>query len=130
MNTATTATMQSARSSSNSTATTTSRVLLGRRGMMTSGGDFNAINNSRRALLHNSTSQHKRKTLTLRAASATASGSKGEVSLLDYGAGNVRSVRNAMQKLGYTVKDIKSPEDILAAKKLVFPGVGAYGSAM
>ena len=35
-----------------------------------------------------------------------------------------------MQKLGYTVKDIKSPEDILAAKKLVFPGVGAYGSAM
>ena len=52
------------------------------------------------------------------------------MSLLDYGAGNVRSVRNAMQKLGYTVKDIKSPEDILAAKKLVFPGVSAYGSAM
>ena len=72
--------------------------------------------------------QQRNAPLTLRASSGE--GSKGEVSLLDYGAGNVRSVRNAMQKLGYTVKDIKSPEDILAAKKLVFPGVGAYGSAM
>ena len=97
--------------------------------MMTRSDDFN----SRRILFHSSnnnrsSSRNKRKSLTLRANAASAS--KGEVSLLDYGAGNVRSVRNAMQKLGYTVKDIKSPEDILAAKKLVFPGVGAYGSAM
>ena len=119
----------SSRSSSNGTATTTSRVMLGRRGMMTTSDDFN----SRRILFHSSnnnksSSRNKRKALTLRANAASAS--KGEVSLLDYGAGNVRSVRNAMQKLWYTVKDIKSPEDILEAKKLVFPGVGAYGSAM
>jgi hypothetical protein len=29
-----------------------------------------------------------------------------EVTLLDYGAGNVRSVRNAITKLGYTIKDV------------------------
>jgi glutamine amidotransferase/cyclase len=29
-----------------------------------------------------------------------------EVTLLDYGAGNVRSVRNAIKKLGYTIKDV------------------------
>lgn len=34
-----------------------------------------------------------------------ASGAK-EVTLLDYGAGNIRSVRNAIKKLGYTIKDV------------------------
>jgi glutamine amidotransferase/cyclase len=52
------------------------------------------------------------------------------VSLLDYGAGNVRSVRNAIRKVGFEVVDISSAEDILAARVLVFPGVGAFGSAM
>lgn len=32
-----------------------------------------------------------------------------EVTLLDYGAGNVRSVRNAITKLGYTIKDVSRP---------------------
>lgn len=36
---------------------------------------------------------------------AGAAGTK-EVTLLDYGAGNVRSVRNAIKKLGYTIKDV------------------------
>jgi len=52
------------------------------------------------------------------------------ITLLDYGAGNVRSVRNAIRKLGYSVKDVSSPEDILQAEKLIFPGVGSFGSAM
>lgn len=52
------------------------------------------------------------------------------VTLLDYGAGNVRSVRNAIKKLGYSVKDVEKPEDILKADKLIFPGVGSFGSAM
>ena len=56
--------------------------------------------------------------------------SKGEVTLLDYGAGNVRSVRNAIQKLGFTVRDVTKPEEIAGAERLIFPGVGAYGSAM
>jgi len=52
------------------------------------------------------------------------------VTLLDYGAGNVRSVRNAIRALGFEVRDVKLPEDILSAEKLVFPGVGAFGSAI
>jgi len=52
------------------------------------------------------------------------------ITLLDYGAGNVRSVRNAIRRLGYTVTDVTSPEDILKAEKLVFPGVGSFGTAM
>lgn len=50
------------------------------------------------------------------------------ITLLDYGAGNVRSVINAIESLGETVKIVKRAEDILAAEKLVFPGVGAFGS--
>jgi len=52
------------------------------------------------------------------------------ITLLDYGAGNVRSVINALQRLGETVKLVSSGDDILAAEKLVFPGVGAFGSMM
>ncbi len=52
------------------------------------------------------------------------------ITLLDYGAGNVRSVRNAIKKLGFTVKDVQSPADIGTASKLIFPGVGSFGSAM
>lgn len=52
------------------------------------------------------------------------------ITLLDYGAGNVRSVRNAIRKLGYSVRDVACPEDIEQAEKLIFPGVGSFGSAM
>jgi len=53
-----------------------------------------------------------------------------KVSLLDYGAGNVRSVRNAIITNGYEIEDITSPEQIDQAKVIIFPGVGSYGSAM
>jgi glutamine amidotransferase/cyclase len=52
------------------------------------------------------------------------------ISILDYGAGNVRSVRNAVRRLGYELTDIERPEDILRAERLIFPGVGSFGSAM
>lgn len=52
------------------------------------------------------------------------------ITLLDYGAGNVRSVINAVESLGETVSIVAAPEDITAAQKLVFPGVGAFGSMM
>ena len=53
-----------------------------------------------------------------------------DVWFLDYGAGNVRSVRNAAARLGYTVRDVESYRDIERAQKLLFPGVGAFGNAM
>jgi glutamine amidotransferase/cyclase len=52
------------------------------------------------------------------------------ITLLDYGAGNVRSVINAVERLGGTVKVARNAEDILAADKLIFPGVGAFGNMM
>lgn len=53
-----------------------------------------------------------------------------KVSLLDYGAGNVRSVRNAILSHGYEIDDICTPDQIATAKVIVFPGVGSFGSAM
>jgi len=52
------------------------------------------------------------------------------VTLLDYGAGNVRSVRNAITTLGYKIKDVTCPDDIRNASSLVFPGVGSFASCM
>ena len=52
------------------------------------------------------------------------------ITLLDYGAGNVRSVINAIEKLGERVEVAASADDIMSADKLVFPGVGSFGSMM
>ena len=52
------------------------------------------------------------------------------ITLLDYGAGNVRSVINAIEKLGETVTVATSGQDIANAEKLLFPGVGSFGSMM
>jgi len=55
---------------------------------------------------------------------------KLKVSLLDYGAGNVRSVRNAITANGYEIQDITEPSQIEEAEVIIFPGVGSYRSAM
>ena len=53
-----------------------------------------------------------------------------KITLLDYGAGNVRSIRNAIRTLGYEIVDVTTPEDIVTAETLIFPGVGSFGSVM
>ncbi|GAA6051624.1 hypothetical protein JCM3770_001199 [Rhodotorula araucariae] len=50
--------------------------------------------------------------------------------LLDYGAGNVASLANSVRKLGFEFKWVQTPEDIEKADRILFPGVGAFGSAM
>jgi imidazole glycerol-phosphate synthase len=52
------------------------------------------------------------------------------ITLLDYGAGNVRSVINAIESLGEEVTLVTCGRDIVTAEKLVFPGVGAFGNMM
>jgi glutamine amidotransferase/cyclase len=52
------------------------------------------------------------------------------ITLLDYGAGNVRSVINALESFGETVAIVSTPKDITTAEKLIFPGVGAFGNMM
>ncbi len=52
------------------------------------------------------------------------------ITLLDYGAGNVRSVINALERLGESVELVANGADIAKAQKLVFPGVGNFGTMM
>jgi len=52
------------------------------------------------------------------------------IAIIDYGAGNLRSVTNALVKLGYQSKVTREPEDVLNASAVFFPGVGAAADAM
>ncbi len=52
------------------------------------------------------------------------------ITIIDYKAGNLTSVQLAFESIGQQVKITDKPEDVLCAKKIVFPGVGAAQSAM
>ena len=52
------------------------------------------------------------------------------VAIIDYDAGNIRSVENAVRYLGKEVTVTSEPEEILAADRVILPGVGAFGDAM
>jgi glutamine amidotransferase len=52
------------------------------------------------------------------------------IAVIDYGAGNIRSVMNAIAHLGYKAEVTERPEDLLKAKAVILPGVGAAGDAM
>ncbi|OTA70427.1 imidazole glycerol phosphate synthase HisHF [Hypoxylon sp. EC38] len=52
------------------------------------------------------------------------------VHLLDYVAGNVRSLVNAIEKCGYTVDWVRSPDEVSRAEKLILPGVGHFGHCL
>lgn len=50
--------------------------------------------------------------------------------IIDYDAGNIKSVEKALQALGETVEITDDAEKILAADRVILPGVGAFGDAM
>jgi len=52
------------------------------------------------------------------------------ISIVDYGAGNVRSVSNAIAKLGHQAKVISEPSEVANAKAIIVPGVGSATDAM
>ena len=52
------------------------------------------------------------------------------IAIIDYGAGNLRSVANAVRKLDYKPKITSSPEDILKAQAVILPGVGAAADTL
>jgi glutamine amidotransferase len=52
------------------------------------------------------------------------------VTIIDYGAGNLRSVVNAVTRLGYQSKITSQADDVAAAEALILPGVGAAGDTM
>lgn len=52
------------------------------------------------------------------------------IAILDYGAGNLRSVETAFKRLGVTTSVTKDPDVISLADGVVLPGVGAFADAM
>jgi imidazole glycerol-phosphate synthase subunit HisH len=52
------------------------------------------------------------------------------IAVIDYGAGNLRSVINAINRIGYKAEITNDPALILKAKAVFFPGVGAAGDTM
>lgn len=52
------------------------------------------------------------------------------IAIIDYGAGNLRSVVNAVSRLGYQPKVTSSPAEVLNAQAVILPGVGAAADTM
>ncbi|HEX6777961.1 MAG TPA: imidazole glycerol phosphate synthase subunit HisH [Ktedonobacterales bacterium] len=52
------------------------------------------------------------------------------LTIVDYGAGNLRSVARAFEYLGIPAQVVDRPEAVERAEAVVFPGVGAAGAAM
>jgi len=52
------------------------------------------------------------------------------IAILKYNAGNTTSVKNAVERLGYSCVVTDDPEIIKSAEKVIFPGVGEASTAM
>jgi glutamine amidotransferase len=52
------------------------------------------------------------------------------IAIVDYGMGNVRSVRDALEYIGEDAEITSDPSRLAAADRLILPGVGAFGDAM
>lgn len=52
------------------------------------------------------------------------------IGIIDYDAGNIKSVEKALQSLGQETAVTRDPETLLQADKVILPGVGAFGDAM
>jgi imidazole glycerol phosphate synthase glutamine amidotransferase subunit len=52
------------------------------------------------------------------------------ITILDYGAGNLKSVTNILEVLGYEYLVTDKKEDILRAERIIMPGQGHFGQVM
>jgi glutamine amidotransferase len=52
------------------------------------------------------------------------------IAVIDYGAGNIGSVNNAITKLGFNAIITNKPDVVLNAKAVILPGVGSAGDTM
>lgn len=52
------------------------------------------------------------------------------IAIVKYNAGNIKSVQNALNRLGYESMITDDPEELIRADKVIFPGVGEASSAM
>jgi len=53
-----------------------------------------------------------------------------KIVIINYGAGNIQSIMFAIERLGFKAILSNNPKEILAADKVIFPGVGEASSAM
>jgi len=53
-----------------------------------------------------------------------------KIGIVDYNMGNLASVKNAFDKIGYIADVVNRPERIKNYDKIILPGVGAFGDAM
>ncbi|MEL1254657.1 imidazole glycerol phosphate synthase subunit HisH [Flavobacterium sp. DGU38] len=53
-----------------------------------------------------------------------------KIVIINYGAGNIQSIMFAIERLGFKAVLSNNPEEILAADKVIFPGVGEASYAM
>lgn len=53
-----------------------------------------------------------------------------KIGVLDYGAGNLKSVCRALEHLGYSYDLVSTEDDIISVDRLIIPGVGAFKVAM
>jgi glutamine amidotransferase len=52
------------------------------------------------------------------------------IAIIDYQMGNLRSVQKGFEKVGHAATITSDPQELARAKKVVLPGVGAFGDAM
>ncbi|MEE1013116.1 MAG: imidazole glycerol phosphate synthase subunit HisH [Clostridia bacterium] len=52
------------------------------------------------------------------------------LAIIDYGAGNLRSVQKACEAVGTQAQITSDPKEILSADRVILPGVGAFGDCM
>jgi len=52
------------------------------------------------------------------------------VRVIDYGMGNILSVRNALEMVGAEVEVCTDPEEVLEVERIVLPGVGSFGDCI
>ena len=52
------------------------------------------------------------------------------ITIIDYGCGNLLSIKRGLEKIGYNSKISDNENDIFSSTHLILPGVGAFGNAM
>ena len=53
-----------------------------------------------------------------------------KIHIIDYDAGNIESIRNALKKIGCEPVTTNNPKDLFKAKAIIFPGQGSFPAAM
>lgn len=53
-----------------------------------------------------------------------------EIAIIDYGMGNLRSVQKGLERVGCNAQVTREPQQIVSARGVVLPGVGAFSACM